>query len=111
MARFQRHMVLWCSLSSSSRGGSGSVPPSGSWVAENRQNRLVQADGLGEQLACTAPQPTRSQRCPGRAAAGLVVRAIVHRLLVQGYPGFLPDPVTEECGRITGAREGGRGRQ
>jgi hypothetical protein len=99
MARFQRHTVPWCSLSSSSGGACHRAPAAGRpRVAEHRQQRPVQPDAFGEQFQRPAAQPARSQRGAGRAAAQLKAAAIVDRLLEHGDPCLLPQPVAKEGG-------------
>ena len=113
MARFQRQTVPWCSRSSSRRGGSS---PGWAWVAglgvaDEGQQRLVQPDALGEQLERSIAQPAGAEGGARRPAPRPAAIAVFDRLLEQGDPGLLPEPVAEERGRVAGHREGRGGRQ
>ena len=111
MARFQRQIVPWCSLSSSRPGGSAAPGAPGREVADEGQQRLVQPDALGEQLERSVAQPAGAQRGARWPAPRPAAIAVLDRLLEQGDPGLLPEPVAEERGRVAGHREDRRRRQ
>ena len=81
------------------------LPPraNGRWArAEHRQQRLMQPDAFGEQLQRPATEPARPQRGAGQPTTWPVAWAIVHRLLEQGDPCLLPEPVAKKRGRVAG---------
>ena len=78
-------------------------------VAKDRQQRLVQPHALGEQPQRPAPQPPGAKRHAGKPATQATAVAVVDRLLAQGDPGLLPQPMAKQGRRVAGHRQHRRG--
>jgi hypothetical protein len=74
-------------------------------AAEDRQQRLVQPDRLGEQLKRPLAQPAGPEGHPGKPTAEPAAVAVINGLLAQGDAGLLPEPVAKQGGRVAGHRQ------
>ena len=77
---------------------------------DDRQHRLMQADAFGEQFRRAAAQPAGAERGPCQLPARRDP-AVLDRLLEQGHPRLLPEPVAEEARRVAGHGQRGGGGQ